>query len=78
MSRNDVKIHEVIEEVSMKGPLKIEQSSSPWLTLTFHHDNESQTNGMDKDRAQEPHQDIQNKEKYESFNSIGHEDYHHI
>jgi hypothetical protein len=29
---------------------------------------------MDKDRAQELHQDIQNKEKDESSNSIGHED----
>jgi hypothetical protein len=24
--------------MSMKGPIEIEQSSSPWLTLTFHHD----------------------------------------
>jgi len=35
-------------------------------------------NGMDKDRAQEPHQDIQNKEKDESFNAISHDDYHFI
>jgi hypothetical protein len=34
--------------------------------------------GMDKDQAQEPHQDIQNKEKNESSNSIDHEDYHLI
>jgi hypothetical protein len=33
---------------------------------------------MDKDQAQEPHQYIQNKEKNESSNSIGHEDYHLI
>jgi hypothetical protein len=33
---------------------------------------------MDKDRAQKPHQDIQDKEKDESSNSIGHEDYHLI
>jgi hypothetical protein len=29
MNSNDVEIHEVVEEVSMKGPIKIEQSSSP-------------------------------------------------
>jgi hypothetical protein len=34
-----LEIHEVVEKVSMKGPIKIEQSSSPWLTLTFCHDN---------------------------------------
>jgi hypothetical protein len=39
VSRKDVEIHEIVEEVSKKGPIKIEQSSSPWLTLTFHHDN---------------------------------------
>jgi hypothetical protein len=33
---------------------------------------------MDKDWAQEPHQDIQDKEKDESSNPIGHEDYHPI
>jgi hypothetical protein len=33
---------------------------------------------MDKDRAQEPHQDVQDKGKDESSNSIGHEDYHPI
>ncbi len=40
---------------------------------------------MDKDRAQEPHQniqkphqDIEDKEKDESSNSINHEDYHPI
>jgi hypothetical protein len=33
---------------------------------------------MDKDRAQEPHQDVQDKKKDESSNSIGHEDYHPI
>jgi hypothetical protein len=31
---------------------------------------------MDKDRTQETHQDVQDKEKDESSNSIGHEDYH--
>jgi hypothetical protein len=35
VSNKDVEIHEVIEEVLMKGPIEIEQSSSPWLTLTF-------------------------------------------
>ncbi len=39
MSNKNVEIHEVIKEVLMKGPIDIEQSSSPWLTLTFHHDN---------------------------------------
>jgi hypothetical protein len=39
MNSRDVEIHEVVEEMSMKGPIEIEQSSSPWLTLTFHHDN---------------------------------------
>jgi hypothetical protein len=34
--------------------------------------------GMDKDWTQEPHQDVQNKEKHESSNSIGYEDYHRI
>ncbi len=39
MNSKDVEIHEAVEEVSMKGSIKIEQSSSPWLTITFHHDN---------------------------------------
>ncbi len=39
MSNKDVKIHEVVEEVSMKDPIEIKQSSSPWLQLTFRHDN---------------------------------------
>ncbi len=39
MSSKDVEIHEVIEEVSMKRPIEIEQPSSQWLTLTFCHDN---------------------------------------
>ncbi len=39
---------------------------------------ENQTDRMDKDRAQKPHQDVQEKEKDESSNSIGHEDYHLI
>jgi hypothetical protein len=39
---------------------------------------ESQTDGMDKDRTQEPHQDVQDKEKDESSNFIGHEAYHPI
>ncbi len=39
MSSKDVEIHEVVEKVSMKGPIKIEQYSSPWLTITFRHDN---------------------------------------
>ncbi len=38
MSNKDVEIHEVVEEVSMEGLIEIEQSSNPWLTLTFHHD----------------------------------------
>jgi hypothetical protein len=38
MNSKDVEIHEVVEEASMKGPIEIEQSSSPWLTLTFRHD----------------------------------------
>jgi hypothetical protein len=33
---------------------------------------------MDKDQAQEHHQDVQDKEKDESSNSISHEDYHLI
>jgi hypothetical protein len=33
---------------------------------------------MDKDQVQELHLDVQNKENVKSFNSIGHEDYHHI
>jgi hypothetical protein len=39
---------------------------------------ENQMGRMDKDRAQKPHQDVQDKEKDESSNSIGHEDYHFI
>jgi hypothetical protein len=39
VSNKDVEIHEVVEEVLMKGPIKIEQSLTPWLTLTFCHDN---------------------------------------
>jgi hypothetical protein len=39
MNSKDVEIHEVVEKVSMEGVIKIEQSSSPWLTLTFCHDN---------------------------------------
>jgi hypothetical protein len=35
MNNKDVEIHEVIQEVSMKGPIKIEQFSSPWLTQHF-------------------------------------------
>jgi hypothetical protein len=38
----------------------------------------SQTDEIDNDWAQEPHQDVQDKEKDESSNSIGHEDYHPI
>jgi hypothetical protein len=38
MNNKDVDIHEV-EEVPMEGPIEIEQSLSPWLTLTFHRDN---------------------------------------
>ncbi len=33
---------------------------------------------MDKDRTQEPHQDVQDKEKDDSSNFIGYEDYHPI
>jgi hypothetical protein len=32
----------------------------------------------DNDETQEPHQDVQDKGKDESSNSIGHEDYHPI
>ncbi len=39
MNSKDVEIHEIVEEVSMKGPIDIEQSSSPWLRITFCHDN---------------------------------------
>jgi hypothetical protein len=39
VNNKDVEIHEVVEEVSMKGSIDIEQSSSPWLTITFFHDN---------------------------------------
>jgi hypothetical protein len=38
----------------------------------------SQTDEIDNDQAQQPHQDVQNKENDESSNSIGHEDYHLI
>jgi hypothetical protein len=34
--------------------------------------------GMDKDRTKESHQDVQDKEKNESSNSIDHEVYHPI
>ncbi len=33
---------------------------------------------MNKDQFQEPHQNVQNKKKDESSNSIGDEDCHHI
>jgi hypothetical protein len=33
---------------------------------------------IDNDGAQKPHQDVQDKKKDESFNSIGNEDYHPI
>ncbi len=36
------------------------------------------TNGKDKDQAQEPHQDIQDRGKDESSNPISHEDCHPI
>jgi hypothetical protein len=39
---------------------------------------ESQTNRMDNDRAEKPHQDIQDNKNDESSNSIGHENYHFI
>jgi hypothetical protein len=39
VNSKDVEIHEVVEEVLMKGPIKIEQYSGPWLTITFCHDN---------------------------------------
>ncbi len=39
MHSKDVEIHEIVEEVSMESPIEIEQSSNPWLTLTFRHDN---------------------------------------
>jgi hypothetical protein len=33
---------------------------------------------INNDGGQEPHQDVQDREKDESSNSIGHEDYHLI
>jgi hypothetical protein len=39
MNSKDVEIHEIVEKVSMKGSIEIGQSLSPWLTLTFRHDN---------------------------------------
>jgi hypothetical protein len=33
---------------------------------------------IDHDGAKKPHQDVQDREKDESSNSIGHEDYHPI
>jgi hypothetical protein len=33
---------------------------------------------IDNDRAQEPHQNVENRGKDESSNSISHEDYHPI
>jgi hypothetical protein len=39
VSNKDVEIHEVVEEVLMRSPIKMEQSSNPWLTLTFCHGN---------------------------------------
>ncbi len=41
-------------------------------------DCENQMDGMDQDYVQKPHQDIQDKERDQSSNSIGHEDYHPI
>jgi hypothetical protein len=35
VNNKDVEIHEVIQEVLMKGPIEIKQSSSPWLTIHF-------------------------------------------
>jgi hypothetical protein len=35
VSSKDVEIHEVVEEMSMKGPIEIEKSSNPWLTQHF-------------------------------------------
>jgi len=34
--------------------------------------------GMDNDRTQEPHWNVQDKENDESSNSIGHDDFHPI
>jgi hypothetical protein len=34
--------------------------------------------GIDNDRPQKPHQDVEDTKKDEYFNSIGHEDYHPI
>jgi hypothetical protein len=36
------------------------------------------TDGINNDQIQEPHQDDQDREKGESSNSFGHEDYHPI
>jgi len=35
-------------------------------------------NGINNDQAQKPHQDVQNRENDEFFNSIGPKDYHLI
>jgi hypothetical protein len=35
-------------------------------------------NEINNDQVQKPHQDVQDREKDESFNSISHEDYHPI
>jgi len=35
-------------------------------------------NIIDNDQVQEPHQDVHDRENDESFNSIGHEDFHPI
>jgi hypothetical protein len=35
-------------------------------------------NGIDNDRIQKPHQDVQDGDKDESSYSIGHKDYHLI
>jgi hypothetical protein len=31
MNNKDVEIHEIVGKVSMKSPIEIKQSSSPWL-----------------------------------------------
>jgi hypothetical protein len=39
VNNKDVQIHEVVEEVLMKGPIELEQFSSLQLIITFRHDN---------------------------------------
>jgi hypothetical protein len=49
-----------------------------WNNYDEEVGSENQTDGMDNDRTQEPHRDVQDKENDESSNSICHEDFHPI